>query len=417
MINTLGPWKPGCSWWTKQAGDEDGLNSVRFAIAGLGTATRLMLHAMMRHPRVEIVAVASVREEERIAFNRDFSIPAYEDLQDLCNLDGVDAIYISTPTHLHVQHVLAALDAGKHVLVEKPLAIDLKSGQQIVDAAARAGRLVLVGHSHSYDPPIQAMREVVSSGRIGALKMINSWCFTDWLYRPRLADELKTDLGGGATFRQGAHQFDIIRYIGGGKLRSVRASVGRWDERRPTEGSHSAFLEFDNGVSATAVYSGYDHFQTSEITYDIGEWGHEARPSRGDYGARRRQLATLAPGEESSAKRAASGYRSLADLPEPGAHQPFFGITVVSCERGDIRQSPNGLVIYADDQLEELRLPAGVTPHDRVMDEFVGAVADGREAVHSAAWGLATLEVCNAVLLSAQRQEEVYLHNQVGHSQ
>ncbi|GMA65207.1 Gfo/Idh/MocA family protein [Alicyclobacillus fastidiosus] len=137
---------------------------IRVAIAGLGTATRLMLRALLSNPTIEVVAAASVREEERLAFANDFSIPAYADIDELCGLDDVDAIYIATPTHLHVHHVLMALEHGKHVLVEKPLATDLPCAKRMVEAAEKFGRVVIVGHSHSFDAPIQAMRDIVHSG-------------------------------------------------------------------------------------------------------------------------------------------------------------------------------------------------------------------------------------------------------------
>ncbi|WAH35641.1 Gfo/Idh/MocA family protein [Alicyclobacillus dauci] len=385
---------------------------VRVGIAGLGTATRLMLHALMRNPLVEIVAAASVREEERLAFTRDFSIPTYADIEEMCGLEGVDAIYVSTPTHLHVAHVLMALQHGKHVLVEKPLATSLESARTIVHAAKQYDRVVVVGHSHSYDPPIQAIRSVVQSGRIGNLKMIHNWCYTDWMYRPRLQDELNTALGGGVTFRQGAHQFDIIRFIGGGKLRSVRSATGVWDGGRPTEGSHVVFLEFENGAAATAVYNGYDHFHSSELTFGIGEWGNELSHDEASYGSRRRMIGELREGEEQDIKRQQSAYRSLTSLPDLGEHQPFFGMTLVSCERGDIRQIPDGIRVYSEDSVEDIALPSGVTPHDNVIAEFCDAVLGRQAPVHTAAWGLATLEVCFAVLESAAKRQEVYLNCQ-----
>ncbi|WP_067929390.1 Gfo/Idh/MocA family protein [Alicyclobacillus shizuokensis] len=387
-------------------------NVIRLGIAGLGTATRQMLSAILRHPAVELAAGASVREEERTAFQRDFQVPVYNDISELCARSDLDAVYISTPTHLHKDHVLIALEHGKHVLVEKPLATHLDDARAMVSAAAAANRQVLVGHSHSYDPPVQVMRDIIASGRLGALRMMHTWCYNDWLYRPRLDEELDTAHGGGVTFRQGAHQFDILRYLGGGRLRSVRAQVGRWDPSRPTEGAHVAFLEFEDGVVATAIYNGYDHFHTSELTFGIGEWGH--RVSAEAFGARRRQLRDIDRTDEINLKRSQAGYRSRDTLPKPGAHQPFFGITLVSCEHGDIRQSPDGLLVYGENGIEEIALPKDVTPHDRVVEELVGAVLATQTPVHTAAWGLATLEVCLAVLESAKRREEVALHHQVG---
>ncbi|WP_026961607.1 Gfo/Idh/MocA family oxidoreductase [Alicyclobacillus herbarius] len=386
------------------------LRRVRVGIAGLGTATRQMLPAILRHPMVELSAAASIHEEERSAFSRDFKVPTYHDIGQLCERPDIDAVYISTPSHLHKDHVLIALRYGKHVLVEKPLTTELEAGLAVASAADESGCVVLVGHSHSYDPPIQAMRDVIQSGRLGPLRMVHTWCYNDWLYRPRLDEELDTAQGGGVTMRQGAHQFDILRYLAGGRVRSVRAQVGRWDSSRPTEGAHVVFLEFENGVAATAVYNGYDHFHTSALTFDLGEWGHPV--PRHVYGERRRQIRAIGRKEEIHLKRNQAGYRSREDLPSPGEHQPFFGITLVSCERGDILQSPNGLLIYGEEGVEEVTLPAD-TPHERVIDEWINAILGIAKPVHTHAWGLATLEVCLAVLESAGRRKEVILRHQV----
>lgn len=128
--------------------------------------------------------------------------------------------------------------------MEKPIATTLEDADTLIKAAYKNGIQLIVGHSQSFEPPIQAIREIIQSGKIGQLKMVNNWYFNDWIYRPRTAEELDTDLGGGVTYRQGSHQFDIIRYIGGGLLRSVRSMAGRWDKNRPTEGAHAAYLEF-----------------------------------------------------------------------------------------------------------------------------------------------------------------------------
>ncbi|HEY4297524.1 MAG TPA: Gfo/Idh/MocA family oxidoreductase, partial [Paraburkholderia sp.] len=70
-------------------------------------------------------------------------------------------------------------------LVEKPMAANLADAHAMVAAAEEAGVVLLVGHSHSYDLPIHAMRELIDSGELGRVRMVNTWCFTDWLYRPR----------------------------------------------------------------------------------------------------------------------------------------------------------------------------------------------------------------------------------------
>ena len=103
----------------------------------------------------------------------------------------------------------------------------------MIAAARSAGVQLVVGHSHSFDRPIRRTREIIASGAVGAPRMITALNFTDFLYRPRRPEELVTEQGGGVVFSQAAHQIDIVRLLGGGRVRSVRASTGAWDPARP----------------------------------------------------------------------------------------------------------------------------------------------------------------------------------------
>lgn len=380
-------------------------------IAGLGRAGSSMISAFVRHPHVEVTAAARPDGFGLAEFARDFDARTHRTVEDLCRDPDVDAVYIATPTDLHAEHAVTAARAGKHILLEKPMASSMDEGAAIVEEAERAGVTVLIGHSHSYDPPVRAMRDLITAGRVGPVRMINSWYFSDWFYRPRRPAELDSSRGGGVTLRQGAHQFDIIRYLGGGLVRSVRAVTGSWDGSRPGQGAHAALLEFVDGTAATAVYSGYDHFPSHELTFGVTEGGGLA--GEGSYGAARRRLAAAAAQGGELAVKQAVGYPEQAGQFEREAHQPFFGLTVVSCERGDLRQSRDGVLVYGDDGREEVLLTSPETPRDVVVAELYDAVVKGVPAVHDGRWGLATLEVCLAVLESARTRTEVELSHQV----
>lgn len=384
---------------------------LRLGVAGLGMAGSGILAAVARHPGFVVGGAATREPSRRAAFAAQYGVPCFSSVEELCQSDAVDVIYIATPTEFHAEHVLAAVAGGKHVIVEKPMAIRLEDAHRMVEAVAAAGVTLVVGHSHSFEPPIQAMRELIAGGRLGELGMIHSWYFNDWLYRPRTAQELDTAQGGGVTFRQGAHQFDIIRYLGGGLVRSVRAMTGRWDPSRPTEGAHVVYLEFENGVPATAVYSGYDHFWTAELTFSLGEWGE---PLQLRWAASRRRLAEArAQGIPESALKRGQGFESAENpLSRPTPHHPFFGLTLVSLTGGDIRQSPDGLWLYTDGGKEEVVIPKEHTGRDRLLQELYDAVVHGVPPTHDAAWGRATLEVSLAVLQSARERREVFLRYQ-----
>jgi phthalate 4,5-cis-dihydrodiol dehydrogenase len=257
------------------------------------------------------------------------------------------------------------------------------------------------------------MREIIKSGELGRVKMIHNWYYNDWLYRPRTPEELDTGLGGGVTYRQGSHQFDIIRYLGGGLVRSVRASTGVWDPDRPTEGSHTVFLDFADGTAATAVYNGYDHFHTTELTFGIGEGGPLVQTDM--YAKARRTLKNLGKyGNEAELKNAAGyGGERAKKYDEGPRHHPFFGLTIVSCEKGDIRQSPKGLFVYGEEEKYEVELPLDVTGRDVLISELYDAVVHGVRPLHDGNWAKANLEICIASLRSSRERKEILLSHQV----
>jgi phthalate 4,5-cis-dihydrodiol dehydrogenase len=380
---------------------------IRIGILGLGAAGRAFLPAFKAHAGFDLIAIADPVAEVRDGAARDLGVAVFADLPAM--LDGVklDAVYIATPTDLHPEHAALAFAAGKHVLTEKPMAVNLEQARAMVEAADKAGIILSVGHSHSYDLPIQRMAELIDGGAFGRVRMINTWCYTDWIYRPRRPDELKSELGGGVTYRQGSHQFDIIRLLGGGLLKSVRGTTFDWDPARSAIGAHTAFLTFQDGTAATAIYNGYGGFSTMEIGDDISEWGFKEpfetrKPTT-------RTPANVSPEEELARKRK----RAQNAIPASAPFQPYFGVTLVSCEKGDIRQSPDGLYVYGEHGRKEIRLLNDKSPRDLVVAEFHGAITGVRKPVHDGRWGLANLETCAAVIESSRIGQEVFLAHQV----
>ena len=334
---------------------------LRIGVAGLGRAFAFMLPTFVRDPRVKLVAAADPKPSARARFAAEFGGAAYDTVESLCADADVDVVYVATPHGDHAGHACAAFAHGKHALVEKPMAVTIKDCTLMIDAAARAGRHLVVGHSHSFDAPIARARAIVASGELGAPRMLHAFYATEFLYRARRPEELRTGDGGGAVFNQAAHQIDIVRLLGGGDVRSVRAHTGNWDPARPTEGAYSALLAFAHGAFATATYSGYAHYDGDELMDGIGEMGW---PKRADaYGGARRALRQVADASAEAALKAARSYGGplyvpADDRPAP-AHQ-HFGHVLVCCERGDVRPVPTGVHVYGDDARRFEPLPAPV---------------------------------------------------------
>jgi phthalate 4,5-cis-dihydrodiol dehydrogenase len=389
---------------------------LKIGVAGLGRAFTVMLPTFLTDARVALVGAADPRADAREQFTRDFNGRAYDSVEAMCADTEVEAVYIATPHQFHAENTRTAAAAGKHVLVEKPMTLTLADCRAMIEAAHAANVHLIVGHSHSFNAPIRRAHEIIMDGTVGAVRLIHAFNYTDYLYRPRRPEELITEQGGGALFNQAAHQIDVVRLLGGGRVRSVRAMTGAWDLARPTEGAYTAFLSFDNGVAATATYSGYGHFDSDEFSGWVGELGVPKDASR--YGAGRKTLQALSSSEEELKLRTARAYGgdNTAATFRPDLaklwHQ-HFGTVIVSCERADLRPLPNGIMVY-DDQRQYLdELPQPAVPRGEVIDELYDAVVNGRAPLHSGEWAMATLEVCLAILQSSNEQREIALKHQV----
>jgi phthalate 4,5-cis-dihydrodiol dehydrogenase len=379
------------------------MKKLRIGVAGLGRAFAVTAPAF-RDPRVEVVAGADPRAEARGRFTQDYGARAYPNVEDLCADPAVEVVYVATPHQFHAAHTGLACSRGKHVLVEKPMALTLEDCRVMIDAARANGVQLIVGHSHSFDLPILRTRELLQTGNYGAPRMITALDYTDFLYRPRRPEELATASGGGAVFNQAAHQVDIVRLLAGGKVRSVRAFTGSWDRARPTEGAYACMLGFDNGVFATLTYSGYAHFDSDEFMGWIGEMGQKKDPA--SYGLARKALSPDA--NELVLKNTRNYGGPQFKQTDPAAHQ-HFGLFVVSCEKADLRPLPTGVMIYGDGEQRLERLPPPKLPRSEVIDELYGAVVEGRAPVHSGESAMATLQVCLAMLESSRQGKEILL--------
>jgi phthalate 4,5-cis-dihydrodiol dehydrogenase len=383
-------------------------------MAGLGVASTQILPAISSLPFVDISAASDLRQDALEKFRAAYGGKTFASVAEMCASPDVDAVYVSTPNQLHAEHVITAAEHGKHVIVEKPMALTVEECEAMNAAAEKNGVRLLCGHTHSFDPPIRKIREIVKSGELGRLRMIHSWNYNEFMYRPRMKHELAASRG--VVLNQGPHHVDVARLIGGGLVRSVRAMTGVWDRARGHEGSYVCYLEFEDGTPGTLVYSGYGFFDTAELFGWVGEGGQPRDPETNVKVRRRLRAIRSAEEEEALKEQMRFGGRREGEYSHvwSGARrQPFFGLTIVSCDRGDIRQTPDGLVIYGEDGKKEIALPSGNRGREAEVEELYQAIVNNRPVFHDGRWGEATLEVCLAMLQSAEERREVFLEHQV----
>ncbi len=376
---------------------------LRLGIAGLGNAGNAVLRDLDKISGVVLAAVADVRKEALESFAaQNGEVRRFDSVEEMCQSRDVDAVWIATPNEFHAAHTVAAAEHGKHVICEKPMALSLEECDRMIGAAEK-NNVKLLLHSKASDPPVVKMRELIAGGKLGRVIQINTWCYKGWLRSARLPSEVDTAKGGGVLYRQGPHQVDIVRCIGGGLVKRVRAVAGRWNPHFDTEGNFTAFLEFEDGTPATMVFNGYGFFDITELTWDISEGGYKSGE---------RHKSDAPKGAVEPAVRYFMPLRSEQRERQGKRKQSFFGLTLVSCEKGDMRQSPDGLYIYDERGRQELLCPPYLDRASALLALYE-AVTRSRKISTDGRWGKATLEVVLAILQSSKERREITLAHQV----
>jgi predicted dehydrogenase len=226
---------------------------LRVGIIGGGAIAQVAhLPVLKKLKTVEVQAICDTDLPKARALADRFGVKdALDDIEDLLRNEELDAVVISSPNHLHEAHVLAALSANLHVLVEKPLTVTSASVQRILKAAEKRDRIVMVGMNHRYRPDVQIVRSFVQSGELGRIESVRgSW----HIFRPsrnQLGWRQRRELaGGGAMLDLGLSVLDLGLWLGGTpapvRVSACLDSVGR---ERAVEQSGSAFVVCENGMS------------------------------------------------------------------------------------------------------------------------------------------------------------------------
>jgi phthalate 4,5-cis-dihydrodiol dehydrogenase len=371
------------------------VRSIGVGVLGLGLAGREAARVLSRSKLARLVAVCDLDESTVQSIAGTFGVLGYTDYADMCKGPEVEAIFVATPTHLRVPHIGLALRAGKHLLVEKPLAANSKDAHEVVRWSAACDRVVMSANTRGRDAVVQAMARVVQEEALGQILSLTNVMYKPWVLSPRYDYELDPELGGGVNFRQAPHQVEIARTIIDGPVKSVTATVGRVETPVDSFGNFNALLEFQSGATASLVFNGYGYFDTSELTWGIGEGGRRQAPGRGIALRQAESWTKVKYSSESPIQPPASGRSGRPGL-------SIFGLTIVSCERGDVRPSRNGVLVYDYDSIREIPVPPSSGGMSSDLEEFYGAVRRGEACRYDARWGAKTVDVCEAIWTSAQ---------------
>lgn len=241
------------------------------AVIGLGdVASKRHLPVLTNHPQLKITAAADLDAGRARASAREFSIPLVSaDPLTIIQSPDTEIVALLTPPFTHAQLACAALEAGKHVLVEKPLTIDVGEAEALTARADRAGTKLLVGFNLRHHPVIQAAHKMVRAGQLGALRSAATFLGNTRVRNTGDAWRREPAHGGDVFFEYGVHHFDILRYLLDSDVTQVYAS----ENVAPRGGvTATAQLHFANGtiVNATVAEDTVEH-NSIELVGDQGK--------------------------------------------------------------------------------------------------------------------------------------------------
>ena len=248
---------------------------VRLGIVGIGNMgsehCRLILDG--KCPEITLTAVADPRPERRAWAEKTLpGVQVFGDGLELIGSGSCEAVLIATPHYQHEPLTVAALEAGLHVLCEKPAAVQADRAERMICAAEKARKTLAFMFNQRTNCVYRAMRELLQSGELGAVKRMN-WIITDWYRTQRYYDSGSwratwAGEGGGVLLNQCPHQLDLLIWLCGMPCAvTARCLEGKWHHIE-VEDDVSALLEFPNGATGVFVASTGDLPGTNRLEID-----------------------------------------------------------------------------------------------------------------------------------------------------
>lgn len=235
-----------------------GINKIRFAVLGCG-------HAGKRHARVvqacadaQLIALADIRPKEALQLD-DINVPFYNNINELlASASGTDAVIIATPNHLHAAQAIQCMEAGKHVVIEKPLALTTSDANAILSKSKDTCKQVFVVMQNRYAPPIRWLKELVTNGDLGNIYVAQLSCFwnRDQRYYQPGSWHGKKEKDGGTLFNQFSHFIDILYWVFG-DIKNINARTRNFGHAAMTDFEDSGVVQFDfaNGGIGSLSFS------------------------------------------------------------------------------------------------------------------------------------------------------------------
>ncbi len=332
---------------------------VKFGLIGCGRISER--HAIQISKLGELVAVCDNIPEKADNLAAKFDCKSYHSIDDLLkNEKEIDVISICSPNGLHAEHTIKALQSGFHVLVEKPMAIQVYDCGEMIKAAERANRRLFVVKQNRFNPPIEAVKKVVDEGRLGKIFSVQLNCF--WNRNPQYYENSwkgTLDMDGGTLYTQFSHFIDLLYWLVG-DVKQVYSMTENFD--------HEGVIEFeDTGVIALKFYNG----ALGTINYTVNSYGKNMEGSLTIFG------------EKGTVK---VGGQYLNEL----EYQNIEGYKIENLPPGN---PPN---LYGQYQ-------GSMSNHDLVYANVIDVLTNGATITTNSFEGLKTIEIIDKIYSAARK--------------
>lgn len=222
------------------------MDKIKFAVVGCGHIGKRHAEMVVREPNAELVALCDVRPKDDLGIE-DYDVPFFSDINSLLSsgLD-IDVINICTPNGYHAEMAVMAIETGHHVVIEKPMALSVQDAEKVVYTALKYSKQVFCVMQNRYSPPSQWIKNVVETGLLGKIYMVQLNCYWNRDDRYYKSGNWHGDkrLDGGTLFTQFSHFIDIMYWLFG-DIMNVQARFKDFNHETLTAFEDSGFVNFE----------------------------------------------------------------------------------------------------------------------------------------------------------------------------
>ncbi len=233
------------------------MTDINFAIIGCGRIAQRHAEHITKTDRCNLVACFDIVNEKALTLADKYNAKSFGKIQDLLDNPNIDVVSVCSPNGLHAEHSILALNNAKHVLCEKPMATNSYDCGRMINAAEKANKRLFIIKQNRYNPPVEAVKQLIEDGHLGKIFNIQLSCF--WNRNENYYENSwkgTNDLDGGTLYTQFSHFIDLLYYLNG-DIKEVSGFCGNYmhDDIIEFEDTGAIAMKFHNGAIGTINYT------------------------------------------------------------------------------------------------------------------------------------------------------------------